>query len=176
VPSLGCATHTISEYFYLLSKDFNVLIEFLSIFERHHRFIGWLGLFSTCSSIFSPHLRQRFSHVYTAGVFVILGDSFDDTTRTWNPNGIHLVHQQDFWFAMGMTTFIAIPWFTVREVPVDIELVRTACFFFVYFLLTLLQPSPKVAILRFKRGMQQGLLGRISRSSIMEYHAFGIIS
>jgi hypothetical protein len=38
------------------------------------------------------------------------------------------------------------------------------------------QPSPKVAILRFKRGMQQGLLGRISRTSIMEYHAFGIIS
>ena len=39
-----------------------------------------------------------------------------------------------------------------------------------------LQPSPKVAILRFERGMQQGLLARISRSSIMEYHAFGIIS
>lgn len=38
------------------------------------------------------------------------------------------------------------------------------------------QPSPKVAILRFDRGMQQGLLGRISRTSIMEYHAFGIIS
>ena len=38
------------------------------------------------------------------------------------------------------------------------------------------QPSPKVAILRFNRGMQQGLLGRIGRTSIMEYHAFGIIS
>ena len=37
-------------------------------------------------------------------------------------------------------------------------------------------PSPKVAVLKFERGMQQGLLGRISRSSIMEYHAFGIIS
>lgn len=37
-------------------------------------------------------------------------------------------------------------------------------------------PSPKVAVLRFERGMQQGLLGRISRTSIMEYHAFGIIS
>ncbi len=38
------------------------------------------------------------------------------------------------------------------------------------------QPSPRVAVLRFDRGMQQGLLGRISRTSIMEYHAFGIIS
>jgi hypothetical protein len=54
---------------------------------------------------------------------------------------------------------IALPWFFVREVDVDVEI-----------------PSPKVAVLRFKRGMQQGLLTRISRSSIMEYHAFGIIS
>ena len=38
------------------------------------------------------------------------------------------------------------------------------------------QPSPKVAIIKFNRGMQQGLLGRISRTSVMEYHAFGIIS
>lgn len=38
------------------------------------------------------------------------------------------------------------------------------------------QPSPKVAIVRFRRGMQQGLLGRISRSAVKEYHAFGIIS
>lgn len=33
-----------------------------------------------------------------------------------------------------------------------------------------------MAILKFKRGMQQGLLGRIGRHSVMEYHAFGIIS
>lgn len=38
------------------------------------------------------------------------------------------------------------------------------------------QPSPKVAIIRFERGMQQGLLARVARSSILEYHAFGIIS
>ena len=54
---------------------------------------------------------------------------------------------------------ILTPWVTLREVSVEVEL-----------------PSPKVAILRFERGMQQGLLGRISRTSIMEYHAFGIIS
>jgi len=58
-----------------------------------------------------------------------------------------------------MTVFVLIPWFTLREVPVEVEI-----------------PSPKVAVLRFDRGMQQGLLGRISRTSIMEYHAFGIIS
>jgi hypothetical protein len=74
-------------------------------------------------------------------------------------SGEHILRQQDFWFVTGMTTFVLIPWVCVREVPVDIEL-----------------PSPKVAIIRFKRGMQQGLLGRISRTSIMEYHAFGIVS
>ncbi|KAF8061509.1 hypothetical protein FPV67DRAFT_1703970 [Lyophyllum atratum] len=111
-----------------------------NVFERHHRFVGWIGLIATWA-------------------FVILGDTYNSTTRTWDLNGVHFVHHQDVWFTVGMTVFIALPWFSVREVPVDIEL-----------------PSPKVAIIRFKRGMQQGLLGRISRSSIMEYHAFGIIS
>ncbi|KAF8967953.1 hypothetical protein BDZ97DRAFT_1655773 [Flammula alnicola] len=111
-----------------------------NVFERHHRFMGWLGLMSTW-------------------IFVILGDSYDLETHAWNPDGFHIVRQQDFWFAFGMTIFILIPWLTIREVKVEIEI-----------------PSPKVAIIRFERGMQQGLLARISRSSIMEYHAFGIIS
>ncbi|KAI0665659.1 hypothetical protein C8Q78DRAFT_545049 [Trametes maxima] len=111
-----------------------------NIFERHHRFIGWVGLISTW-------------------VFVVLGDSYDLDTHSWNPDGVRVIRQQDFWYVFGMTILILIPWFTVREVKVDIEV-----------------PSPKVAILRFERGMQQGLLSRISRSSIMEYHAFGIVS
>jgi hypothetical protein len=73
---------------------------------------------------------------------------------------------------------VALPWFFVREVPVDIELVSPSvpCFYRDNIVNYDPQPSSKVAIIRFKRGMQQGLLGRISRSSIMEYHAFGIIS
>ena len=54
---------------------------------------------------------------------------------------------------------ILIPWFTIRKVPVVVEI-----------------PSPKVAIIRFERGLQQGLLARVSRSSTLEYHAFGTIS
>ncbi|KAF8653301.1 hypothetical protein AX16_004001 [Volvariella volvacea WC 439] len=111
-----------------------------NVFERHHRFMGWLGLLSTW-------------------VFVVLGDSYDLDTRSWNPDGIRIISQQDFWFAFGMTVFVLLPWFTIREVKVDVEI-----------------PSPKVVVLRFERGMQQGLLARISRGSIMEYHAFGIIS
>ncbi|KAJ3513424.1 hypothetical protein NLJ89_g2954 [Agrocybe chaxingu] len=111
-----------------------------NIFERHHRFMGWLGLIATW-------------------IFVVLGNSYNLKTHSWNPDGLHVIRQQDFWFAFGMTVFVIIPWFTIREVPVQVEI-----------------PSPKVAIIRFERGMQQGLLARISRSSIMEYHAFGIIS
>ncbi|KAJ3908886.1 hypothetical protein F5879DRAFT_792643 [Lentinula edodes] len=111
-----------------------------NVFERHHRFIGWFL-------------------VELAWVFIVLGDTYDLDTHTWNPNGLHLVEQQDFWFAVMMTFLILWPWLTIRSVKVDVEI-----------------PSPKVAVLRFERGMQQGLLARISRSSIMEYHAFGIIS
>ncbi|KAH8107206.1 hypothetical protein BXZ70DRAFT_885318 [Cristinia sonorae] len=111
-----------------------------NVFERHHRFIGWIALFLTWG-------------------FTIMSDIYDTDTQTWNLDGKHLVKQQDFWYVMGMTLFIALPWICTREVEVDIEL-----------------PSPKVAVVRFRRGMQQGLLGRISRSAVKEYHAFGIIS
>ncbi|KAE9408745.1 hypothetical protein BT96DRAFT_873394 [Gymnopus androsaceus JB14] len=111
-----------------------------NVFERYHRFVGWFGLLCTW-------------------VFVILGDTYDVNTRSWNLNGDHLAKQQDFWFAIMMSFLILWPWLTVRSVKVEVEL-----------------PSPKVAILRFERGMQQGLLARISRTSMLEYHAFGIIS
>ncbi|CAE6385772.1 unnamed protein product [Rhizoctonia solani] len=111
-----------------------------NVFERHHRFIGWLGLLATW-------------------IFVILGNGFNPQTGEWTATGYHMISTQEFWFALGMTVFIALPWTFTRRVPVHVEI-----------------PSPKVAVLRFDRGMQQGLLGRISRSSMLEYHAFGIIS
>ncbi|KNG50163.1 hypothetical protein TW65_03082 [Stemphylium lycopersici] len=109
-------------------------------FERYHRFVGWLGLAMTWA-------------------FVILGNSYDIKHGQWTTNTNSLLSTQELWFAVFMTVFILIPWVTLREVPVEVEI-----------------PSPKVAVLKFERGMQQGLLGRISRTSIMEYHAFGIIS
>ncbi|KAG8967116.1 hypothetical protein FRC03_010671 [Tulasnella sp. 419] len=111
-----------------------------NIFERHHRFIGWLGLLATW-------------------VFVLLGNAYDIERRVWDWSGHELIQLQDFYFVLGMTIFIILPWTFTRKVKVDVEI-----------------PSNKVAVLRFERGMQQGLLGRISRTSIMEYHAFGIIS
>ncbi|KAI0282819.1 hypothetical protein BGY98DRAFT_953714 [Russula aff. rugulosa BPL654] len=108
-----------------------------NVFERHHRFLGWLGLIFTW-------------------IFVILSYSYDSTTRSWDSVSNIIANKQGFWFCLGITIFILTPWFTVRKVKVDVEV-----------------PSSKIAIIRFERGMQQGLLSRISRSAIMEYHAFG---
>ncbi|OAL44904.1 hypothetical protein IQ07DRAFT_520872 [Pyrenochaeta sp. DS3sAY3a] len=111
-----------------------------NVFEKHHRFIGWLGLAFTW-------------------IFVVMGNSYDLKRGEWHADANTLLSNQEFWFAVFMTVFILIPWFTLREVPIEVEI-----------------PSAKVAVIKFKRGMQQGLLGRISRTSILEYHAFGIIS
>jgi hypothetical protein len=79
-----------------------------------------------------------------------------------------LVHYYDYYFVstyfqvwpiINLLLSIIIPWVCVRRVEINIEL-----------------PSSKAAVIRFKGGMQQGLLARISRSPLLEYHAFGIIS
>ncbi|KAH6718816.1 hypothetical protein BKA61DRAFT_669159 [Leptodontidium sp. MPI-SDFR-AT-0119] len=111
-----------------------------NIFERYHRFMGWMALAATWS-------------------FVILGNVYDYKNRKWRSDAHSLISTQEVWFSIFMTVFIFAPWVTVREVPVEVEI-----------------PSSKVAVLKFKRGMQQGLLGRIGRSAALEYHAFGIIS
>jgi hypothetical protein len=38
-----------------------------------------------------------------AWAFVVLGDNYDLETRAWNPDSLHILKQQDFWFALGMT-------------------------------------------------------------------------
>ncbi|KAG8793830.1 hypothetical protein FRC12_001460 [Ceratobasidium sp. 428] len=133
ITSVAVSVSVISAFPWIRNQHHNV-------FERHHRFIGWLGLVATW-------------------IFVILGNGFNAQTGEWTATGYHMISTQEFWFALGMTIFIILPWSFTRRVPVHVEI-----------------PSPKVAVLRFDRGMQQGLLGRISRSSILEYHAFGIIS
>ncbi|KAF8345989.1 hypothetical protein F5887DRAFT_145088 [Amanita rubescens] len=128
-----------------------------NVFERHHRFVGWIALFFTW-------------------IFVVLGEYYDPTTQSMEPSVSRVVSQEQFWFALCMTTFILIPWFTVRKVPVQVQIASILNGVVFWSFLQRSQPSPKVAVLRFERGMQQGLLARISRSCFLEYHAFGIIS
>ncbi|KAJ7686465.1 hypothetical protein B0H17DRAFT_1160595 [Mycena rosella] len=72
--------------------------------------------------------------------------------------GYHFIWQQDFWFAVALSICIIIPWVMLHRVLVFVE-----------------APSPKVTVICFEYRMQQGLLARVSRGSILEYHAFGII-
>lgn len=54
---------------------------------------------------------------------MLVGDLWDESAQTWNINGVHIVRQQDFWYVMGMTLWIALPWICTRRVKIDIELV-----------------------------------------------------
>ncbi|KIP03418.1 hypothetical protein PHLGIDRAFT_26137 [Phlebiopsis gigantea 11061_1 CR5-6] len=92
-------------------------------------------------------------------IFVCIADSYNKETGQFHSNGNHLARTQEFWYAFFISVLIGIPWLTVRKVPVEIT-----------------TPSPRVAVIKFQKGIQQGLLGRISRSATMEYHGFGIIS
>ncbi|KAI1045549.1 hypothetical protein LB505_013780, partial [Fusarium chuoi] len=109
-------------------------------FERYHRFVGWLGIAMTW-------------------VFVILSNLNDINYKKGQSDVSIILGGQELWFAFFITILVALPWATLREVSVQVEV-----------------PSPKLAIIRFNRGMQQGLVGRISRTAVKEFHAFGIIS
>lgn len=112
-----------------------------NVFERTHRFAGWtaLGLL---------------------WAFVILTISYDPNTKSYSKGlGSNLIKKQEFWFTLGITILIIIPWITVRRVPVRIS-----------------SPSGHASIIKFNGGVKPGILGRISPSPFSEWHAFGIIS
>ncbi|KAH6792993.1 transmembrane protein [Perilla frutescens var. hirtella] len=112
-----------------------------NVFERTHRFAGWSAL-------------------ALLWAFIILTISYDPLTKTYsNDLGSRLVRRQEFWFTIGITVLIIIPWLTVRRVSVRVS-----------------SPSGHAAIIKFDGGVKAGILGRISPSPFSEWHAFGIIS
>ncbi|KAE9408731.1 hypothetical protein BT96DRAFT_913857 [Gymnopus androsaceus JB14] len=143
----GCA---VSGFMWLV---FQVVINFINRSDTHSAILA-IGLATNIAVAVSIARYHRFvgCDFVSAWVFVILGDTYDVNTRSWNLNGDHLAKQQNFWFAIMMSFLILWPWLTVRSVKVEVEIV--SCF----------------------SSESQGLLARISRSSILEYHAFGIIS
>lgn len=141
-PSLGSET-LITSKLYLIDR-LQAIHMSISIFERHHRFMGWLGLIASTPHLYPRSKRLGINVLPQAWIFVILGDSYDPSTGTWNPDGLRILRQQDFWFALGMTILcvssflcrgkrgsrsnctlcsVLIPWFTIREVKVDVEIV-----------------------------------------------------
>ncbi|KAL6842550.1 hypothetical protein ACP4OV_027394 [Aristida adscensionis] len=92
--------------------------------------------------------------------FVVLSTGYDPATASYaNLTGAALVRSQELWLAAAITFFTFLPWLTVRRVPV-----------------TVTAPSTHASIITFQGGVKGGLLGRISRSPLSEWHAFGIIS
>ncbi|KAF8031052.1 hypothetical protein BT93_D0286 [Corymbia citriodora subsp. variegata] len=113
-----------------------------NVFERIHRFAGWSALGLLWG-------------------FVILTVAYEPRTKNYKSDelGSRLMRQQEFWFTVGITVLIIIPWVTVRRVPVKVS-----------------SPSGHASIIKFQGGVKAGLLGRISPSPLSEWHAFGIIS
>ncbi|XP_022854907.1 uncharacterized protein LOC111376191 [Olea europaea var. sylvestris] len=93
--------------------------------------------------------------------FIILTISYDHpNTKSYSDDlGSKLIKHQEFWFTIGITTLIIIPWLTVRRVPVRVS-----------------SQSSHASIIKFEGGIKAGILGRISPSPLSEWHAFGIIS
>ena len=72
-----------------------------SVFERLHRFIGWIALGLTCEQ--RLFLEILHANGGSPGAFTILEDLYNTKTETWNLGVEHVLRQQDFWFAVGMT-------------------------------------------------------------------------
>ncbi|XP_077228926.1 adenylate-forming reductase 06235-like [Tasmannia lanceolata] len=93
-------------------------------------------------------------------VFVILTISYQPASKSYvNLSISTLIKEQEFWFTLAITILIILPWVTVKRVPV-----------------TVTAPSTHASLIKFEGGVKSGLLGRISRSPLSEWHAFGIIS
>ncbi|KAJ4703616.1 putative Transmembrane protein [Melia azedarach] len=86
--------------------------------------------------------------------------SYDPKTKSYsNEFDSRLIKRQEFWFTLGITVLIILPWLTVSRVPVRVS-----------------APSGHASIIKFEGGVKAGILGRISPSPLSDWHAFGIIS
>ncbi|TVU35965.1 hypothetical protein EJB05_17872, partial [Eragrostis curvula] len=92
--------------------------------------------------------------------FVVLSAAYAPATKSYARLTVAAVaKRQELWLASAITFFTFLPWLTVRRVPV-----------------TVTARSAHASLITFRGGVRAGLLGRISRSPLSEWHAFGIIS
>ncbi|KAJ1402142.1 hypothetical protein SESBI_28240 [Sesbania bispinosa] len=74
-----------------------------NVFERSHRFAGWMAL---C----------------LLWAFIMLTISYDPKTKSYsNEFGSRLIKSQEFWLTVTITILIIMPWLTVRRVPVKVS-------------------------------------------------------
>lgn len=91
--------------------------------------------------------------------FVILTASYNPLDKSYNIRCSNPVTKLEFWFTVIITLLIILPWVCVKRVPVKA------------FAL-----SSHAILIKFPGGIKSGIMGRISRSPLLEWHAFGIIS
>ncbi|KAJ8761079.1 hypothetical protein K2173_000758 [Erythroxylum novogranatense] len=142
-PEIIAVTSSILSLLFVSSLSAFPLVRHLhhNVFERTHRFAGWaaLGLL---------------------WAFIMLKTSYDPKTKSYKDKlGSDLVKQEEFWFTSAITILIALPWLTIRCVPVSVS-----------------SSSGHASVIKFQGGVKAGIMGRISPSPLSEWHAFGIIS
>ncbi|XP_031473587.1 adenylate-forming reductase 06235 isoform X2 [Nymphaea colorata] len=91
--------------------------------------------------------------------FVFLTVSYQLSSNSYSFNSSKLIKTQEFWFTLAITVLIILPWLTVKRVAVRVH-----------------APTNHASIVKFPGGMKAGILGRIARSPLSDWHAFGIIS
>ena len=88
---------------------------------------------------------------------VLLGQSWSPLDRQYH---LHkLLYRPELWMTAATTLLIFAPWLCIWRVPVET-----------------IVPSKGNVVLKFGGGMANGVLGRVSRHALLEYHAFGILS
>ena len=75
------------------------------------------------------------------------------------PPALVLLYRPELWMTAAPTLLIFAPWLCIWRVPVET-----------------IVPSNGNVVLKFGGGMANGVLGRVSRHVLLEYHAFGILS
>ncbi|KAL2608183.1 hypothetical protein R1flu_026756 [Riccia fluitans] len=91
--------------------------------------------------------------------FIMLKDGYDPESKSYSVGG-SLKSKVELWLTVVVTIIIMLPWLSMRKVPVK----------------TVVSPSKNNSLIHFEGGVKPGLLARISRSPLSEWHAFGIIS
>jgi len=73
-----------------------------NVFERIHRFAGWMALL-------------------LLWLFILLSISYEPSSQTYDLTMSKVVKKQEFWLASAITILIIIPWLSVRKIQVSVQ-------------------------------------------------------
>lgn len=126
------------------------------LFENLHRYCGWASLAALWCLVL---LTESYHHA----------DDADDNrdrrpppprdSATFRLHLDGLLANFDIWCTAVATVLVVLPWAGVRKLPVRTQV-----------------PGSGTMLIHFPGGVGVGLLGRISRAPMLEWHAFAIVS